>query len=71
MPMERVEITALWEAEVHEGIEIVISGREILSKKEIRIYDINGRDVTGINGQLGRGFYIVVGGGKATKVAIQ
>ena len=70
MPAENVTITALWEADP-TGIEVVVDGRTIIGNGEIRIYDINGRDVTGWNGNLGRGFYIVVSGGVATKVAIQ
>ena len=70
MPAENVTITALWEADP-TGIEVVVDGRTIIGNDEIRIYDINGRDVTGWNGNLGRGFYIVVSGGAATKVAIQ
>ena len=70
MPAENVTITALWEADP-TGIEVVVDGRTIIGNDEIRIYDINGRDVTGWNGNLGRGFYIVVSGGVATKVAIQ
>ena len=70
MPAENVTITARWEADP-TGIEVVVDGRTILGNGELRIFDFNGRDVTGLNGNLGRGFYIVVSGGAATKVAIQ
>ena len=69
MPAENLEFVAQWE-ENTEGIEIVVDGRTILSNEEIRIYDFNGRDVTGLNGNLGNGMYIVVGGGQTTKIAI-
>ncbi len=69
MPSHDVKLTALWQVDT-EGIEIVVDGRTILSNEEIRIYDFNGRDVTGLNGNLGNGMYIVVGGGQTTKIAI-
>lgn len=69
MPAEHLTITALWEES--QGIEIIVDGKTILSNEKIRIYDYNGHDVTGLNGYLGNGFYIVVGGGVATKIAIQ
>ena len=69
MPSHDVKLTALWQVDT-EGIEIVVDGRTILSNEEIRIYDFNGRDVTGLNGNLGNGMYIVVGGGQTAKIAI-
>ena len=69
MPANDLKLTALWQVDT-EGIEIVVDGRTILSNEEIRIYDFNGRDVTGLNGNLGNGMYIVVGGGQTTKIAI-
>ena len=69
MPAADLKLTALWQVDT-EGIEIVVEGGTILSNKEIRIYDFNGRDVTGLNGNLGNGMYIVVGGGQTAKIAI-
>ena len=69
MPAKDVTLTALWQVDT-EGIEIVVDGGTIFSNKEIRIYDFNGRDVTGLNGNLGNGLYIVVGGGQTAKIAI-
>ena len=69
MPANDLTFVAQWEEA--QGIEIVVDGRTILSNDEIRIYDFNGRDVTGLNGHLGNGMYIIVGGGSAVKIAIQ
>ena len=69
MPANDLTFVAQWEEA--QGIEIVVDGRTILSNDEIRIYDFNGRDVTGLNGHLSNGMYIIVGGGSAVKIAIQ
>ena len=70
MPAEDVTIVAQWEKD-DQGIEIVVEGGTIISNEEIHIYDFNGRDVTGWNGHLGSGMYIVVGGGSVQKIIIR
>ena len=70
MPAEDVTIVAQWEKD-DQGIEIVVEGGTIISNEEIHIYDFNGHDVTGWNGHLGSGLYIVVGGGSVQKIIIR
>ena len=52
------------------GFEVLVSGSTILSDGNIRIYDFTGKDVTGLNGRLSRGAYIISNGTQAVKVMI-
>ena len=69
MPAADLTLTAQWQAS--QGIEIVLEGRTLIGAEDLRIYDFNGRDVTGLNGKLGSGLYIVVSGDKVAKIVIR
>ena len=70
MPANDLTFIAQW-TEEEQGIEIVLDGRTIVGPQGLHIYDFNGRDVTGLNGTLGSGFYIVVAGGQVEKIVIR
>ncbi|MBO7458156.1 MAG: InlB B-repeat-containing protein [Paludibacteraceae bacterium] len=69
MPASDLTLVAQWEEA--QGIEIVLDGRTIVGPQGLRIYDFNGRDVTGLNGQLGSGLYIIVSNGMVEKIIIR
>ena len=69
MPDDDLILTAKWEKALTTAIE-QIDGT-VIGNKDVRIYDFNGRDVTGLNGKLGSGLYIVVSGDKVAKIVIR
>ena len=69
MPDDDLILTAKWEKAQTTAIE-QIDGT-VIGDKDVRIYDFNGRDVTGLNGHLTTGLYIVVTNGQATKIVIR
>ena len=69
MPAADLTLTAQWEEGDPTGFSLI--GQTLSGANNLRIYDLSGRDVTGQNGHLGGGFYIVVSGDKVTKVFIR
>ena len=53
-----------------DEIGVSVSGGQVNGPTDMRIYSIEGRDVTGINGSLTTGCYVVRCGGYATKVMV-
>ena len=69
MPAADLTLTAQWAEGQATGITLI--DRTLTGADNLHIYDFNGRDVTGLNGHLGSGLYIVVSGNQATKIFIR